>query len=144
MERTSIVVTSILAAAAVLAIDVAYVALIVLQGPGPNPYVPFFVSGYLALMAALIVAALIPRPDDLARLRLPLRAAAASGLLVLAWDPGGVLDRAADRDRRPALGVRSCQNEAGRLTVAWRDVSFGGDRAPACRFPAHRAIALLT
>jgi len=66
MERTSIVVTSILAAAAVLAIDVAYVALIVLQGPGPNPYVPFF-----------------PRPDDLARLRLPLRAAAASGLLVL-------------------------------------------------------------
>ena len=83
MERTSIVVTSILAAAAVLAIDVVYVALIVLQGPGPNPYVPFFVSGYLALMAALIVAALIPRPDDLARLRLPLRAAAASGLLVL-------------------------------------------------------------
>ncbi len=82
MERTSIVVTSILAAAAVLAIDVAYVALIVLQGPGPNPYVPFFVSGYLALMAALITAALIPRPD-LARLRLPLRAAAAAGLLVL-------------------------------------------------------------
>jgi hypothetical protein len=82
VERVSVVVPSIVAAAAVLAIDVAYVALIILQGPGPNPYVPFFVSGYLALMAALIVVALIPRPE-IAPLRLPLRAAAAGGLLVL-------------------------------------------------------------
>jgi hypothetical protein len=82
MERTSVLLTSILAATAVLAVDVLYVAVIVAQGPGPNPYVPFFVSGYLALMAVLIVVALIPRPG-LARLRVPLRAAAAAGLLVL-------------------------------------------------------------
>jgi hypothetical protein len=82
MERTSVLLTSILAAAAVLAIDVVYVALIVFQGPGPNPYVPFFVSAYLALMAALIVVALIPRPEIM-RWRVPLRAAAAGGLLVL-------------------------------------------------------------
>jgi len=52
------------------------------QGPSAQPYIPRFVGGYLAVMAALIVVALLPRPE-IVPIRAPLRAAAAAGLLVL-------------------------------------------------------------
>jgi hypothetical protein len=83
MERTSVVLPSVLAAAGVLAIELLYVTLVAAQGGAePGSYVPHFVSGYLVLMAVLIVIALIPNPR-LDSLRVPLRAAASGGLLVL-------------------------------------------------------------
>jgi len=83
MERTAVVVPSVLAAVAVLGIELLYVSLIAAQGgPERGSSVPFFLSGYLILMAVLIVVALIPS-QPLEVLRVPLRAAAAGGLLVL-------------------------------------------------------------
>ncbi len=82
MERTSVVLPSILAVVAVIAIDVLYVTLIAGQGGPQGSRVPYFVSGYLALMAALIILAVAPL-SEIERFRVPLRAAAAGGLLVL-------------------------------------------------------------
>jgi hypothetical protein len=94
VERRSVVVSSIVAAVIVLATDLLYVALIAGQGGSRSgSRVPFFVSGYLALMAAMIVLATAPM-SELNRFRVPLRAAAAGGLLVLGFIvgyPGAVL-----------------------------------------------------
>jgi DMSO/TMAO reductase YedYZ heme-binding membrane subunit len=84
MERLSIRVTSVAALAIVLAVDLLYVVLIKAQGGSPDPYVPFVVATYLAVMAALIAIAMIPRPG-LAAMRVPLRVAAALGLLALGF-----------------------------------------------------------
>ena len=75
-------VTSLAAFAIVLATDALYVAVINAQGPtDPMVYVPRFVASYLAVTAALIVIALLPR-HEIAAIRVPMRAAAAAGLLV--------------------------------------------------------------
>jgi hypothetical protein len=84
MERLLIRVTSLVAFAIVLATDILYVGLIGSQGQDFQPYVPRFVASYLAVMAALIVIALLPRPEIFA-IRLPMRAAAAGGLLALGF-----------------------------------------------------------
>ena len=76
---------SLVAIVIVLATDVLYVVLIRSQGGAqPEVYLPFFVGGYLALMAALIALALIPRPG-VARVRPALRIAAITGLVVLGF-----------------------------------------------------------
>ena len=82
MERTSVRVTSLVAFAIVVAVDVLYIVVINSQGQSAQPYIPRFVGSYLAVMAALIVIALAPRPEIVA-IRATLRAAAAAGLLVL-------------------------------------------------------------
>jgi len=84
MERLLIRVTSLVAFAIVLATDILYVGLIGSQGQDFQPYVPRFVASYLAVMAGLIVIALLPRPEIFA-IRLPMRAAAAGGLLALGF-----------------------------------------------------------
>jgi hypothetical protein len=84
MERLSIRVTSVAALAIVLAVDLLYVVLIKAQGASPDPYVPLVVATYLAVMAALIAIAMIPRAG-LAAMRVPLRVAAALGLLALGF-----------------------------------------------------------
>jgi hypothetical protein len=67
----------------VLGTELVYVTLINAQtGPDDMPFVPRFVAGYLAVMGALIVLALVPRPE-IVRVRFALRAAAAGGLLGL-------------------------------------------------------------
>src|SRR6202521_2995060 len=66
----------------VLGSDVGYVLLMRGQGAGdPNAYTVPFLAGYLVLMAALLMVSLLrlPRPGW----RMPLRGAAAGGLLVL-------------------------------------------------------------
>ncbi len=75
-------VTSLVAFTIVVAVDGLYIGLINGQGPSAQPYIPRFVGAYLAVMAALIVIALLPRPE-IAMIRAPLRAAAAAGLLML-------------------------------------------------------------
>ena len=82
MERRLIRVTSLVAFAIVLATDVLYIGLIEAQGPDFQPYVPRFVASYLAVMAALIGIALVPRPE-IAAVRVPMRAAA--GLITLGF-----------------------------------------------------------
>ena len=85
MERPVVRITSLVAFAIVLATDVIYVALINAQNQGASddmPYVPRFVAGYLALMAALVALALLPR-REIEPLRFAMRAAAAAGLLGL-------------------------------------------------------------
>ena len=82
MERTSVVLPSILSAVLVLVIEVVYVTLIAAQGGAQRSTVPYFVSAYLILMAVLVAIALIPGPR-LDVWRVPLRAAAAGGLLVM-------------------------------------------------------------
>ncbi|HKW70293.1 MAG TPA: hypothetical protein VJP81_06875 [Candidatus Dormibacteraeota bacterium] len=84
MERRSVRITSWIAFAMVVATDVLYVGLINSQGASSDPmvYVPRFVAGYLALMAALIGVALTP-VREIGVIRVPMRAAAAVGLLVL-------------------------------------------------------------
>jgi hypothetical protein len=84
MERRLVVWLSLIALAIVFAIDVFYIGLINSQGRSDLPYIPRFVGGYLAVMAALIALALVPRPE-VAAIRLPLRAAAAAGLFVLGF-----------------------------------------------------------
>src|ERR1041384_7469771 len=92
MERLWILITSLAAFTIVLVTELVYVSLINAQaGPDDTPFVPRFVAGYLAVMAALIVVALVPRPE-IVRVRFALRAAAAGGLLGLgilgAWSIG--------------------------------------------------------
>jgi hypothetical protein len=92
MERVWILITSLAAFTIVLITELVYVSLINAQdGPDDTPFVPRFVAGYLAVMAALIVVALVPRPE-IVRVRFALRAAAAGGLLGLgilgAWSIG--------------------------------------------------------
>ena len=82
MERASVVLPSIVAAIAVVAIDVLYVSLIAYQGGAQGSSVPYFVSGYLGLMAGLVLLAMAPI-QGVEAFRVPLRAAAAGGLLVL-------------------------------------------------------------
>jgi len=82
VERTSVRVISLVAFTIVVAVDGLYIGLINGQGPSAQPYIPRFVGAYLAVMAALIVVALLPRPE-IVPIRAPLRAAAAAGLLVL-------------------------------------------------------------
>lgn len=84
MERRLVRVTSLVAFAIVLATDVLYIVAINAQGPSDQPYIPRFVGSYMAVMAALIAASLLPRPE-IAAIRLPLRAAAAGGLFVLGF-----------------------------------------------------------
>jgi hypothetical protein len=82
MERRLVLVTSVIAFVLVVATDVLYIGLVDAQGQSPQPYIPRFVGSYLALAAALIAVALLPRPE-IAVIRIPLRAAAGGGLLVL-------------------------------------------------------------
>jgi hypothetical protein len=82
MERRLVVVLSLIALVLVVATDLIYVWLINGQGPSPQPYIPRFVASYLALVAAFVGVALWPR-HEIAVIRVPLRAAAAAGLLVL-------------------------------------------------------------
>jgi len=102
MERLSVRIVSILAFAIVLATDVLYVVLINAQGQSAQPYIARFVGGYLAVMAALIAVALVPRPET-ARIRVALRAAAAGGLLLMGFLASFTLTRTARENRsRPA------------------------------------------
>lgn len=75
-------VTSFVAFAIVVVVVLLYIALIDAQGTSQQPYVPRFVGGFLAVMAALIVIALVPRPE-IVNIRAPMRAAAGAGLLML-------------------------------------------------------------
>lgn len=76
-------VTSLVALAIVVATDALYVAIINSQGSGDSMiYVPRFVASYLAVMAALTGIALLPA-REIAVIRVPLRAAAAAGMLVM-------------------------------------------------------------
>jgi hypothetical protein len=84
MERRLVRVMSIVALAIVLAVDILYIGLINGQGPSDQPYIPRFVGAYLAVMAALLAASLLPRPE-IVPIRVPLRAAAAGGLFVLGF-----------------------------------------------------------
>jgi len=84
MERRLIVVLSLVAFAIVSAVDVLYVGLINAQGRSDMPYIPRFVGSYLAVMAALIAVALVPRAE-VAAIRVVLRASAAAGLFVLGF-----------------------------------------------------------
>ena len=84
MEPLFVRIVSILAFPVVLATDVLYVVLINAQGQSAQPYIARFVGGYLAVMAALIAVALVPRPET-ARIRVALRAAAAGGLLLMGF-----------------------------------------------------------
>jgi len=79
-----VLIASLVALAIVLATDILYVGLIEAQGPDPQANVPRFVASYLAVMAALIGIALVPRPE-VAVIRFPMRAAAAAGLLSLGF-----------------------------------------------------------
>ena len=82
MERRLVVVTSFVAFAIVLTTDVLYVAVINSQGsPDAMIYAPRFVASYLAVLAAIILVALLPR-HEVVQIRVPLRATAAAGLLV--------------------------------------------------------------
>jgi len=85
MERPSVRITSLVAFAIVLATVVLYIVLINAQSsgqPDPTPYIPRFVASFLAVMAALVALALLPRPE-VVPIRVPMRAAAAAGLLGL-------------------------------------------------------------
>ena len=82
MERTSVRVSSLIAFAIVVVVLGLYIGLINAQGLSEQPYVPRFVGGFLAVMAALILIALLPRPE-IAPIRAPMRAAAAAVLLML-------------------------------------------------------------
>jgi hypothetical protein len=84
VERRSVLILSLVALALVLLTDLAYIGLINSQGYSVRPYIPRFVGGYLAVMAAMIGVALLPRVE-IGRIRVPLRAAAAAGLLVLGF-----------------------------------------------------------
>jgi len=84
MERLLIRVTSLVAFAIVLATDILYIGFIGAQGPDFQPYVPRFVASYLAVMAAVIAIALLPR-REIVQIRIPMRAAAAGGLLTLGF-----------------------------------------------------------
>jgi len=84
MERSSIRILSLIAFALVVATDLFYIALINSQGPSPQPYISRFVAGYVALMAALLVVALAPRPE-IVPIRVAIRAAVASGLFLLGF-----------------------------------------------------------
>jgi len=81
-ERYSVLVTSLVAFTIVVAVDGLYIGVVNSQGPSAQPYIPRFVGGFLATMAALIAIALLPRPE-IAIIRAPLRAGAAAGLLML-------------------------------------------------------------
>lgn len=74
--------SSFIAFAIVVVVVGLYIGIIDAQGPSNQPYVPRFVGAFLAVMAALIVIALLPRPE-IALIRAPMRAAAAGGLLML-------------------------------------------------------------
>jgi hypothetical protein len=83
MERPLVAVTSLVALVIVIATDVLYVAVINAQGSSdPMVYVPRFIASYLAVMAAMIGVALLPR-REVVEIRVPLRAAGAGGLLVM-------------------------------------------------------------
>ena len=84
MERLLIRVTSLVAFAIVLATDILYIGLIGAQGPDFQLYGPRFVASYLAVMAAVIAIALLPR-REIVQIRIPMRAAAAGGLLALGF-----------------------------------------------------------
>jgi hypothetical protein len=84
MERRLIVGLSVVAVTIVVAVDGLYIGLIYAQGRSDMPYIPWFVSGYLAVVAAMIAGALLPRPE-VVRIRVLLRAAAAAGLFVLGF-----------------------------------------------------------
>src|SRR5437588_3576327 len=82
MERLWVRIV-LLAAATIAAItDALYIVLIDAQGESAQPYVPRFVGGYLAVMAAVVAASVLARPE-VVRIRVALRAAGAAGLLVL-------------------------------------------------------------
>lgn len=82
MERLWLRVVLFVAAAIVAATDLVYIVLINAQGESLQPYVPRFVGGYLAVVAAMLVASVVTRPE-IVTIRVGLRAAAAAGLLVL-------------------------------------------------------------
>ena len=85
MERRSVLIPSIVAFAMVLATDVLFAALINSQGGfNPMPYTPRFVGAYLAVMAAVVAIALVPRPE-IVPIRATMRAGAAGGLLMLGF-----------------------------------------------------------
>ncbi len=75
-------VTSLIAFGLVVAVDALYIVVINAQGASAQPFIPRFVGGFMAVMAALIVIALLPRPE-IVSIRAQIRAAAAAGLLML-------------------------------------------------------------
>src|SRR5216117_653407 len=77
-------VMSLVAFAIVLTTIVTYVGLINAQRASDQPYISRFVAGYMALMAALLVIALVPRPE-IVPIRVAIRAAVASGLFLLGF-----------------------------------------------------------
>ena len=84
MERRSVVIPSAIAFVLVVLTDIVYITLINSQGPSVQPYIPRFVGGYMAVIAAMIGVALLPRAEMLP-VRVAFRAAAAAGLLVLGF-----------------------------------------------------------
>lgn len=82
VERTLVRVTSLIAVGIVVLVDVLYIVLINAQGPSAQPFIPRFVAGFLAVMAAMVAIALLSRPE-IVSIRAILRAAAAAGLLML-------------------------------------------------------------
>ena len=84
MERRLIVVLSSIACGLVLLTDALYIVIINAQGPTPQPYIARFVAGYLAVLAALLVVALIARPE-IVPIRVALRAAASGGLFTVGF-----------------------------------------------------------
>ena len=80
-------IVSVIAFVLVLLTDLLYIVLINSQGQSVQPYIPRFVGSYLAVIAAIIGLALLPR-DEMVQIRVPLRAAAAAGLLVLGFLTG--------------------------------------------------------
>ena len=84
MERRLVRITLIVAFVIALATNLLYITLINSQGASNQPYISRFVASYLAVMAALIIISLLPRPEIVA-IRVTLRAAAAGGLFVLGF-----------------------------------------------------------
>lgn len=84
MERRLVVWLSAVAFAIVTAVDIFYVALVKAQGPARQPYISRFVAAYMAVVAAMIVISLLPRPE-IVRIRVAMRAAAAGGLFTLGF-----------------------------------------------------------
>jgi hypothetical protein len=82
VDSRSVRLTTWAAAILVLATEFAYIGLTRATGAGaPESFTSTFIAGYLAVIAAMLLASLLrlPRPGW----RMPLRGAAAGGLLVL-------------------------------------------------------------
>lgn len=84
MERLWVRGALLVAAVIVALTDLLYVVLINAQGESAQPYIPRFVGGYLAVVAAMVAVSMLPRAE-IVRIRVALRAASAGVLLVLGF-----------------------------------------------------------